>query len=310
MLTIPTKGFGKSVSKHNIRLDVLCDWIEATVLFHDTDTFLSQIDIADVLLEEERYVEQEFAMIGMKDAWSELNKRVSWIGTGSVVQLNGKRIQRIHTDWRDNPAYAFCLLLSLAPFYDWWKENNYTNQGELFELITEASLKAQLNDWQVCRTGWSKDNPVTLRNVAMMIVDHLSETLGDIETWDGPYAKELGLDILLYRPFSDNRRGISVYLMQCASGNDWDLKLHTPDLNKWHDIIHFKNTPLKAFATPFTFLDREYTKCVSAVGGLFLERCRLLGASRYNINWLDEELKQRLIEWCEPKVNQLLLRSR
>ena len=309
MLPIPTKGFGKSVNKHNIRLDVLCDWIEGSVLLQDSVTFLSQIDVADVLLEEERYIEQDFALIGMKDAWSEMNKRVSCIGAGAAIQLNMRRIQRIGTDWRNNPGYSFCLLLSLAPYYDWWKEDSYVEQGELFELLTEASFKAQFGDWQVYRTGWSKDNTVKLRNVAIDVAERLGEALGDVDTWDDPYAKELGLDMLCYRPFPDNRRGIPIYMMQCASGNDWDLKLHTPDLNKWCDIIHFKNSPLKAFATPFAFLDKDYNKCISSVRGLFLERYRLLGASRYNSNWLDNSLKERLVNWCEPRIQELILRS-
>ncbi len=310
MLPIPTKGFGKSVNKHNILLDVLCDWIEGSVLLQNSVTVLSQIDVADVLLEEERYVEQDFALIGMKDAWSELNKRISWIGSGAAVQIDKKRIRPTRANWRDNPAHAFCLLLSLAPFYDWWKEDSYVVQGELFELVTEASFKAQFSDWQVHRTGWSKDNTVKLRNVAIDVAERLGETLGDIDTWDDPYAKELGLDMLCYRSFPDNRRGIPVYMMQCASGNDWDLKLHTPDLNKWCDIIHFKNSPLKAFATPFAFVDKEYNKCVSSVRGLFFERCRLLGALTYNPNWLDDSLKGRLIAWCEPRINKLVQRSK
>jgi len=310
MLIIPTKGFGKSVNKHNIRLDVLCDWIESSIMFQNNVPYLSQIDIADVLLEEERYVEQDFALIGMKDAWSEINKRLSWVGTGASVQLDRKRIQRKLSDWKENPAYTFCLLLSLAPFYDWWKENDYTEQGELFELVTEASLKAQFSDWEVYRTGWSKDNIVKLRTVAITVADRLGETIGDIDTWDDPRAKELGLDILFYRPFFDNRRGIPVYLMQCASGNDWDIKLHTPDLNKWCDIIHFKNASLKAFATPFCFLDNEYKKCISSVRGLFIERCRLLRANSYTQNWVDASLKDRIIAWSEPRINELLSRSK
>lgn len=309
MLVIPTKGIAKSVNKHNVHLDVMCDWIEGSVLFYNDEPSLSQIDIADVLLEEQRYVEQDFALIAMKDAWRELERRALRIGQNSAINLNARRVERKCADWRDNAGYSFCLLLSLAPFYDWWKEDSYSLQGELFELLTEASLKSQFRDWQIVRTGWSSENPVRLRDVAVSVAECLGETLGDIDTWDDPYTKELGLDILCYRAFPDNRRGIPVYLMQCASGNDWDLKLHTPDLAIWGDIIHFKNSPLKAFATPFSFLDKEHDKCASRVRGLFFDRYRLMGANRDSSDWVDAPLKQRLISWCEPRITQLLKMS-
>ncbi|OQY37015.1 MAG: hypothetical protein B6243_01780 [Anaerolineaceae bacterium 4572_5.2] len=166
MLVIPTKGLPKSVKTHNTKLDVLCDWIEGSILFQDDSPFISQIDVADVLIEEERYVEQEFALRGMKDAWLELRRRISWIGAASAVQTHRLRVQR-SSNWQDYPAHTFCLLLSLAPYYDWWKENNYTEQGELFELLTEASLKAQFSDWEIYRTGWDPSNPVRLKQIAI-----------------------------------------------------------------------------------------------------------------------------------------------
>lgn len=308
MLTVPTKGFPKSVNKHRIRLDVLCDWIEASVLFLQNDSFLSQMDIADRLIEEERYVEQSFAMMGLKNAWAEIDRRARWTGTMLPTRLNSKRIERV-ADWREHPAYTFCLLLSLAPFYDWWKENDYLAQGDLFEGLTEASLKVQFNSWEIYRTGWTRNHAIRLREIAIQVAERLGEDLGDLETWDTPYKKELGLDILCYRPFPDLRRGIPVYLVQCASGNDWDIKLHTPDLSVWGDIIHFKNCPVRGFATPFTFLEDEYKRCVASVRGLFMERCRLLGADRIDKNWLSSSLQNDLIAWSEPRIAQLLAKS-
>ena len=309
MLVIPTKGFPKSVKTHNINLNVLCDWIEGSILFQDDSPFISQIDVADMLLGEERYVEQDFALQGMKNAWLELSRRVQWIGPDSAIQVNKKKVQRM-SDWRNYPAHIFLLLLSLAPCYDWWKETDYLEQGELFELLTEASLKAQFSDWEIYRTGWNPNKPVRLRKIAIEVAERLGEDLGDIDTWDKPQAKELGLDILCYRPFPDNRRGIPVYMMQCASGNNWDLKLHTPDLKKWTDIIHFKNEPLKAFAAPFTFQEPEYSRYARSVGGLFMERCRLLGAGRDEENWLSNSLKDRLIVWSESRIKKLLAQSK
>lgn len=308
MLPVPNKYFTKSVFKHNVRTDILCDWVEGSLLFDETREFISQIHVADALLADERYVEQDFAMEGVKNGWLELRRRNGWSGQGSGINLAKQKIVRDGT-WRKFPAYSFCLLISLAPFYDWWIEDEYVEQGEIFELLTKESFEAQFPSWRVIRTGWSRSNTAQLRDVAIAVATELHEDIGDLDTWHGTGKKEMGLDLLCYRPFSDKRRGIPVYMMQCASGSNWDIKLHTPDLNRWTDIIHFKNEPVKAFSTPFTFPDQIYNQCIASVRGLFMERCRLLSASSYKLDWMSQDLKDRIISWCEPRVQSVINRT-
>ena len=41
MLALPDNGMARSIYKHNIRLDILCDWIEGSILFDENeDEFL------------------------------------------------------------------------------------------------------------------------------------------------------------------------------------------------------------------------------------------------------------------------------
>lgn len=308
MLAIPTKGFARSVNVHRISPNVLCDWIEGSLLFQDDQDFLSQMDVADTLLDDERYINQGFALQGMKEAWNELRKREQWVGDGAATFVRRKRVIR-RGDWQSYPAQSFCILLSLAPYYDWWTENEYVEQGEIFELLTKASFSAQFSEWKIFQTGWSRSNTVRLTDIATKVARLLGEQPGDIETWDDPQKKEQGLDLLCYRPFPDKRRGIPVYLMQCASGYNWDTKLYTPDLGKWGDIIHFKNSPAKAFSTPFTVQSTKYKQCLTEVKGLFMERCRLLCAAQYDENWVSRELQDRIIAWAEPRIELLLKTS-
>lgn len=305
MLAIPTKGFAKSVTRHNNNLDVLADWIEGSLLFQESVEIISQVDVADTLLDDERYVDQEFALEGVKNAWFELRRREQAIGLVHSISIDKRRINKRST-WRDYPAHAFCVLVSLAPYYDWWTVPNYTEQGEIFELITKESFSAQFPDWQVFHTGWTRNNPVRLRDIATTVKDLLGEDPGDMDTWDDPYKKELGLDLLCYRPFLDGRKGIPVFMVQCASGSDWDTKLDTPNLDIWGDIIHFKNRPLRAFSTPFTFQEKLFNQSITSVKGLFFERCRLLSAGNHNEDWLSPELRTKVIDWMEPLVALLL----
>ncbi len=57
MLTIPEYGFSRSVEKHNCDLSITCDWIEASLLFDETE--ISQAKITDILHEQGFYPKDE-----------------------------------------------------------------------------------------------------------------------------------------------------------------------------------------------------------------------------------------------------------
>lgn len=311
MLVRPNKGFAKSVEKHNTALTVLCDWIESSVAFSDFE--LSSTDILDVLMEQDLYVREDFAREMITNVWNELGRRQKWIGDSCGFTINSGWIKS-KKDWRQTAAYAFCLLLSLAPQYDWWVKEfgqDYIEQGELFELLTKESLEAHLSKWQVYQTGWTRTNTPGLSQIVTEVANRLGEMLTHTELWAKPGAKEAGLDLLCYREFPDRRVGIPVYLVQCASGGNWDDKLHTPNLGLWRDMITFRNTPQKAFSIPFALSQDELMRaCVLAKGtdglGLFLDRCRLLIGSE---DWLSREVNDRIIAWAEPRVKKLLDKS-
>ncbi len=308
MLALPTKGLYRSVNVHNSNLDVFCDWIEASLLFSE-DKELTGADIIDVLIEEELYDRQDFAWEFVSDALNEIRRRQSWLATGCPIEIRGIRLTK-RVAWREIPAYSFCLTLSLAKWYPEWARSfgtNFTQQGELFELLTETSLRLILSGWTIQPTGWTRARTSELPTVVSKVAALLGEAVGDIGRWASPRAKEAGLDLLCYRPFPDNRVGMPVYLTQCASGRDWEGKLHTPRLEIWSKLIQFASAPKKAFATPFAFLDDEFLRNCALVDGMLLDRYRLLSPARQNPDWVPEELKTSLVTWLEPRVIRLPL---
>ena len=305
MLRIPTKGIARSVHEHNVELDVLCDWIEGTILFDETD--LSNIDVIDTLCEELIYDDQSFASARVQDAWSELKRRQSCIGQGSAFSIDGSRIMRARK-WRDAPAHSFCVVLCLAKWYPGWAQQfgtDYNEQGELFEELTKESLERQLTGWYVHKTGWSRLHSKKLTDVVDEITDRLGELKGDPKTWADPQANEAGVDLLCYRPFPDNRVGVPVYLMQCASGRDWTEKLKTPDIRDWRKYVQFAARPGKAFATPFALLDDVFRRYCGKVDGMLLDRTRLLGGTSIDEDWVSRKLQRRLIKWMRPRISKL-----
>jgi len=307
MLTIPTRGICRSVKEHNVELDVFSDWIEGTVLFDEPE--LSTVDIVDTLCKELIYEDQGFASEIVEDAWSELRRRQSCMGVRSAFSITTSRIVRVR-GWQNAPGHSFCVLLALAKWYRGWAKqfgNDYTEQGELFEELTKESLVRQFSGWYVHQTGWSRSHSKKLAEVIDEITDKLGELKGNPEIWAEPKANEAGLDLLCYRPFIDNRVGIPVYLMQCASGGNWNEheKLKTPDIDDWCRYVQFAARPGKAFAMPFALLDDAFRRYCGKVRGMLLDRCRILASGGLDDNWISRELKERIVTWMLPRVSKL-----
>jgi len=221
MLCLPDSGFQPSVNKHNVRLDVLVDWIEGSVAFIDEK--LSQTDVVDVLCENNVYQSQDFASELVADAWIELERRGESVIDGAPFEVYGRRIQRRYA-WDGNPAYSFCLLLSLQALYKGWAGkfgSDFTKQGDLFERLTVECLERL--GWTVHRTGWAPGNTANIQTVVKKISAHIGEPEipGELAKWISKDAKDEGVDVVCSDPFYDGWGGRPLYFFQCACGAKW-----------------------------------------------------------------------------------------
>src|SRR5205085_9647360 len=102
-------GMSWSVDVHNIRRDILCDWIEASVVFQTTELSLS--DVVDSLIDNQVYERQDMANEIAEEAWNVLRARIAYLQAPLGIQIQDTRIVR-EKDWTDFPAYGFCLALA------------------------------------------------------------------------------------------------------------------------------------------------------------------------------------------------------
>ena len=297
----------RSVERHNVQLDTLCDWIEASLMF-DSPNFISGTDIVDVLCEEEIYKSQDFSWELVENALAELERRQVCLSGGAPFEIQGKRIVRTK-DWKSIPAYSFCLTLACAKWYPDWAASlgqNYTKQGQLFELVAVAALEKLLPSWKIHRTGWASDNTVKIKKVVSDVAKFLREPEGELNPWVSEDANEAGLDIVCYRPFDDSRPGLPTIFVQCASGKHHEHKLGTPNMKEWGKIIDFTAVlPQRSFVTPYVFTDGEFKRVSNKVDGLLLDRVRLLSAGSDGGEWLSVKLKKSLCEWMKPRIAKL-----
>ena len=198
----------------------------------------------------------------------------------------------------------------MATCYRAWARSfgaDHTTQGQLFEELAKESISTTFNGWKVELTGWSRANTSKLTAVVSNTARLLDESIGNLEKWTSSSANEAGLDLICWRPFADGRGCYPTLLFQCASGGDWEDKVETPDLKIWRRLVEFRaqGLPRKAFATPFAFLDEEFTRTCNKVDGLLMDRYRLLAAGAVKTNWVPRELARQLATWAKPRQARL-----
>lgn len=309
MLGLPESGIKPYRNGHQTDLSIFCDWLEGSLLFTGYGR-LSLSDIKNVLMEEHLYDQQDRASEFLADVWREFDRRTSTLGKSYPIHVENLRLRRV-TTWRQSAAYSFCLLLSYAERYRKWAKGfgtDFTEQGLLFEEVTAEALKHELGGWDIYSTGWSSAHAAGLQTIVDNVRARLGEEAGKLGKFPKfKVAKDAGLDVVVSRPFSDNRVGFPLYLVQCASGAKWEGKRNQPNTNVWKTFIDFAVIPKKALAIPFALPEDEFWWSCRHMDGMLIDRMRLLSGGRREPNWVSDGVKRRLIDWMMPRVKVLPL---
>ncbi|CAB5161366.1 hypothetical protein D3OALGA1CA_5074 [Olavius algarvensis associated proteobacterium Delta 3] len=300
MLELPDRGFYRSINVHNSNTTIVCDWVEASVLFNEGR--LSKSEIVDALTDLEIYTSSDFAFGYTELLFNELNSRWKGMPLSYPFSRENNVFKAIGT-WEDFLEYSFCLIISLLPQYKAWKEEvdpDYFQQGDLFEAITAFRLEKILPEWQVERYGWTRDHATPLRDLMQDLAGLLCERCGDVNHWGGERANDAGLDVLCVKTFPDERVGFFSLLIQCASGANWKSKLRDPNLNIWRNFIQFAFDPCKAVSIPYALDRATYRKSVKYSGGLLFDRLRLFSKK---LEPIDNAVARKIKLWLQPAVD-------
>ena len=307
MLKIPEVGFYQSAEVSNVNCNASADWIEASVLFDGPE--LTRGDVVDLLLEEQICVDgnQDLAHQIAEEAWQELKRRQRWGGLPETVEVTNSRVVGLE-GWEQDIVRAFFVLLAIQKIFpEWAKERSaYVAQGNLFEKIVEGICPALLPGWKTYRAGWSQENTKAVPAIVAELRE-LIHTTGarDLERWIGPHDKDGGLDLVCYRDFGDEREGMPMYFLQCASGKNWRDKIRTPDSDLWFKWLNAAVRPSTGMVAPFVIDDWELRRAALKGQVVVFDRIRAIRAAREVEVEIEQELREEVIGWMTPRVNGL-----
>jgi len=302
MLPIPTSIVpGYETGEDTTRY---ADWVEASVLF--TGERVSKADVRDYFYEENTF-QRGNADETVDNIWSELTGRARMLAKAYPLGVRAQRVES-RINWDKCPAYALNLFLSYSRSNAEWEHDqcsDYQIQGELFEQVAAAALKAMLAVWDVIPVGWSANHPERLKTQIQDICDRLGERPGQ-ET-PREVDKDGGVDVMCYRAFPDRRGDYPVFFIQCATGRNWTDKRMVNTLNLWTNWIHFRAPHLlsRGFAIPFSLKDDAFFLTQMCVDGLVLDRTRLFSMPSSESKWLPDDIRQRILQWLGDKLDRL-----
>ncbi len=173
-------------------------------------------------------------------------------------------------------TYAFCLMLSVIP----WEERREAGYfpERIFEDISCEAAEVYLSGKSL-RFGWPRKGNGIPSNFGQAVAT-LCRRIGEGDGYRDCDAtgdeKDAGLDVVAWGPV-DDRPGKIVLFGACATGKNWESKLHQlQPLSFCETYVRGRITPApaRAFFTPHVVPRRRWGLYTSNAGMLF-DRCRL-----------------------------------
>lgn len=303
MIEMPETGINHSVKKHNCDLITVADWVIASALFCQEN--VSKSDVADVLLENQVYVDQDFCLEFIDSTWNYLKIFFNHYPSPSLSFET--RVIKSVSQWESDLALAYCLTASLRGSYPKWSQKHcgdYLEQGRILEQLTVISLSKLHPEAQFRSTGWSgiNDNP-TFGALVSEICKQTNFTEQNLALWDNGKTKDLGLDVYGYLPGHGRRPGTHFMMYQCASGENWTQKRKTPDTEIWKHIIECYTPPIRGMAIPFFVEEHIFLQSLIILEGPLLDRIGLL--SGIDQTQMPAELRTSIEKWVSMRIKNL-----
>lgn len=276
------------------------DWMELKTLFSDSgnisfEGLRSDIEVDGTLADEEdiETVPHEFSEHLVASAAAEIKRRARIAKDAYPFELSAGVLK-----WTKGSActpYIFCLLLADREFYTPGDQQS----PKLFEHLVCHTLQEYLGGVTAC-FGEPRD---TMAPGIIDAIGELAALTGNRKLKDGydynACDKDLGLDVVGWRSFSDQRWGQVELYVQCTTDQHWKNKKSFPNLDEWRLILRWAFIPIKALAIPYVVAARDWDR--ETPGMLLIDRLRI--ASILGLQELPED-EHNWWEWCQERIEE------
>lgn len=214
----------------------------------------------------------------LDDVYAEIEERTIAAAQGYPFTLSDKSVVQLKSDWRDYPAYSFCLCLS---YQVWCNSLDRLPAAKLFEALAAEVAAGYIGGRSVPFGAPRRQLPAGFTEA----LEELSRRIGEGDGWSGTPladAKDDALDVVAWRPFADELPGKLLLFGQCTTGYNWFADDKAKSLQPadfcgiWFRTPPFP-PPVKTFFVPHAISTSAWQAKIRHIrsSGLFFDRCRI-----------------------------------
>lgn len=267
----------------------IADWIELNVVYSVSP--MSRTKLIAILEDNGYEDDQDYNGEELFDSiLQELQFRADLYGAKTPYRIQNNIIEPL-ADWKSLPEYVMCLLFSYLG------AENVHSGTKLFERLSNEALRSYLGG-NTLTLGFPNAEALTVQ--LDKTAASLCEQRGNRNP--APEDKDRGVDVIGWKPFSDNRNSQIIVLMQCAAGRNWKLKKQIP-LPVWSQFIHWNyTTTIPCLSITEVVEGNAWQKRVDEYG-IILDRPRIFKHIYADSFAVDAGLRQEILDWCIQKLN-------
>lgn len=247
----------------SLRANDIADWIETCALATNGALGLSRLI---ELGERVGYANEDLAL-----GKQTMSRRSEVLGSSypfAVGEGVGARPEAPFSVWT-----ALLLMRQKSPV----RGREVAHEAKLFERLTSVALQNLYGSETLSvNFGWPSDagRPQSFPDAIRWLAAKMGVEIG--LGFRPPSRKDGGVDIVVWRPFSDGRSGFPVALIQCTLEKDYLRKFRDIELKVWAGWLQLDSDPVVALAVPEVVASGEQWNDV-ARRGIMLDRLRLTG---------------------------------
>ena len=204
-----------------------------------------------------------------------MEKRKSILGDAYPFQIDDTYVVTRSTT-QDSLYIQLLFLTSKVGLFTSGNSWNLELASQLFEDITERALSGFFgNKTRTLNFGFPSRNgrPAEFAAAVEWLSKKTNIRLGN--AYRPPRKKDGGVDLFVWKSFSDNQPGVPIMLVQCTIREDYINKIGDIDLRLWANWLSSDLEPLVALAVPGVVTKEEVWGEITT-RGILLHRIRLV----------------------------------